>query len=140
MLVAPLALSLPPQYSGRRDRSDLPHCGTVAAALVAAKNAQGMLAEGAMRSGDRAPPYLFLGQVWAHACIFDPIPALDHVGLERYRARPVVQLEKQAAGIAENRPELISSPERSSRGAAIVAGGLRGFAIVVSGSRHHNEG
>lgn len=99
-----------------------------------------MLAEGARRKGDRGPPYLLLGQVWAHARIFDPIPALDHVGLERYRARSVVQLEKQAAGVTEDRPELISSPEGSGRGAAIVAGGLRGFAIVVSGSCHHNEG
>ena len=84
-------------------------------------------------------PYLLFGQIWSHARILDPIPALDHVGLEGYRSRAVVELEEQAACVAKHGAELISSPERGGRGAAIVAGRLRSFAIMVSRGCHHDE-
>ena len=93
---------------------------------------------GGMRDQGYAELYLLLGQVWSHARIFYPIPAFDHVGLEGYRSRAVVELEKQPTSVAEDGAEFISSPKRGGRSAAIVAGGLRGFAVVVSRSRHHN--
>jgi len=44
---------------------------------------------------------------------FDTIPAFDDIGLEAYRPRSAVQLEEQAASIAEHRTEFISTPKRS---------------------------
>jgi hypothetical protein len=46
----------------------------------------------------------------ALASSFNPIPALDNIGLEADRARTTVQLEKKAAGIAEDGAEFIPAP------------------------------
>lgn len=43
-----------------------------------------------------------------------------------------MQLEKQAAGIAENCARLIASPERSGGCLAVLTGGLLGWLITVS--------
>lgn len=51
-----------------------------------------------------------------------------------------MQLEEQAAGVAEDRAHLIATPERGGRGAAVLAGGLRGFTVVVSHGRHDRDG
>lgn len=61
--------------------------------------------------------YSALGQVdmyylslLALSSTLDSVPAFDHIGLEAYRPRPPMQLEKKAAGIAEHRSDLVSSP------------------------------
>lgn len=97
-----------------------------------------MLAGGRTRDEWYAEPYLLLRQVRSHARVLDPIPALYHVGLEGYRSWAVVELEKQPTGVAEDGAEFISSPKRGGRSAAVVTGRLRGFAVVVSRSRHHD--
>ena len=43
----------------------------------------------------------------------DAIARLDHVGLERDGTRAAVQLEEEAAGVAEDGAGLIATPERS---------------------------
>lgn len=40
----------------------------------------------------------------------DSISAFDNIGLEAYWPRPAVELEEEAAGIAEHRSDLVSSP------------------------------
>lgn len=60
----------------------------------------------------------------ALASCLDAISTLDHIGLQADRTRPSVQLEKQAAGVAEHRALLIASPERCSACRAVLAYGL----------------
>jgi len=43
----------------------------------------------------------------------DAVARLDHVGLERDGTRAAVQLEEEAAGVAEDGAGLIATPERS---------------------------
>ena len=47
-----------------------------------------------------------------------------------------MEFEEQAAGIAENGTDFISSPERSGRGGAVLAGRLCGFPVVSCHRRH----
>lgn len=47
-----------------------------------------------------------------------------------------MEFEEQAAGIAENRTDFVSSPERSGRGGAVLAGRLCGFPVVSCHCRH----
>lgn len=49
----------------------------------------------------------------ARAHGLDAVATLDDIGLEGDGARPAVQLEKQAAGIAEDGAGFIATPERS---------------------------
>jgi hypothetical protein len=58
------------------------------------------------------------------------VAALDDIRLERDGARAAVQLQEEAAGIAENRAILIAAPERGSAGRAVLADRL----MVVSTS------
>ena len=51
---------------------------------------------------------LLLRQVRAHS--LDSVSALDNVGLERDGARAAVELEEQAAGVAQNRAGLVAAP------------------------------
>lgn len=51
----------------------------------------------------------------------DAIARLDNVGLEGDRARSAVQLEEEATCVAEDRTDLIASPERSRRCGAVLA-------------------
>lgn len=67
----------------------------------------------------------------------DAVPALDHIGLEAYRARTAVQLEEQAAGVAQDGANLIAAPERGGAGGAVLADGLL---VVVSESGHVDGG
>ena len=46
----------------------------------------------------------------ALASTLDSVPTFDNIGLEAYRPRSPMQLEKKAAGIAEDRSDLVSSP------------------------------
>lgn len=55
---------------------------------------------------------LFYFHARAHG--LDTVAALDDIGLERNGAWPTMQLEEQAAGIAEYLTSLIASPERGS--------------------------
>ena len=41
----------------------------------------------------------------------DPVAALDHIGLEADRTWTAVKLEEQATRVAENRAQLITSPQ-----------------------------
>ena len=54
----------------------------------------------------------------------DAIARLDHVGLERNGSWASVELEEEAAGIAEDGAGLIATPERGRRGCAVLADGL----------------
>jgi len=65
--------------------------------------------------------YLFL---WPLCRALDTVPALDDIGLEAYRPRSAVQLEEQAASIAEHRTQFISTPKRSCRSGAVLANRL----------------
>lgn len=47
-------------------------------------------------------------QIWSHR--LDAIATLDNVSLERDRPRAAVQLEEQAAGIAEDGTKLVATP------------------------------
>lgn len=62
----------------------------------------------------------------------DTIAALDNICFEAYRSRSPVEFEEQAAGIAEDGTEFISSPEGRSRGRAILADRLYVATIGVS--------
>ena len=55
-----------------------------------------------------APHLLLLGHVGAH-CL-DAVAALDDIGLEGDGAGAAVQLEEEAAGIAEDGAHLVASP------------------------------
>ena len=53
--------------------------------------------------------HLFLlGEVGPHGLY--AVPALDHIGLERYGAGPAVEFEKEAAGVAEDCARLVAAP------------------------------
>ena len=54
--------------------------------------------------------YLLL--LLSEARSLDAVTGLDNVGLEAYRARATVQLEEEAAGVAEDGSDLIASPKR----------------------------
>lgn len=54
----------------------------------------------------------------------DAVAALDHVGLEGDRARAAVQLEEEAAGIAEHAAGLVATPEWCGRCSAVLTYGL----------------
>ena len=52
-----------------------------------------------------------------------------------------MQFQEQATGIAENRTDFISAPERGRRRRAVLASWLQGFAVSVVGHRsHHGDG
>jgi hypothetical protein len=68
------------------------------------------------------------------------VATLDNICLQAYRPRSAVEFEEQATGIAEDRANLVSSPEGSRRGGAVLARRLRGFAIVSSHCCHIDEG
>lgn len=70
----------------------------------------------------------------ARAHGLDAIATLDDVCLERDRTWAAMQLEKQATGIAENSARFIASPERSSGGLTVLAGGL--LCLLIGVSRH----
>ena len=59
--------------------------------------------------GGREGSYLFVFRhVGAHG--LDAVTALDDVGLQRDGARAAVQLQKEAAGVAEDGAGLVASP------------------------------
>lgn len=87
--------------------------------------------------GDRKQKFahlLFDSHVGPHG--LDAVATLDYIGLEGNRARATVQLEKQAAGVAQDRAHLVASPERRGGCAAVLACGLRGFTVMISHGRH----
>jgi len=51
----------------------------------------------------------------------DAVAALDDVGLEGDGARPAVQLEEEAAGVAQDGARLVTAPERRGAGGAVLA-------------------
>lgn len=60
-------------------------------------------------SGQARQTYLFLSlHIRSHR--FDSVAALDNIGLEGDRAWAAMQLEEQAAGIAQHRAVLIAAP------------------------------
>lgn len=90
-------------------------------------------------SGPGTTTYLFLlGQLGPHR--LDAIATLDDVCLERDGTGAAVQLEEEAAGVAEDGARLVAAPERRGRRLAVLAGGLCGFAIMVSHGRHAGGG
>lgn len=54
----------------------------------------------------------------------DAIATFNHIGLQAYRARPPVQLQKQSAGVAKNGAQLVAAPQGSGRGTTVLADGL----------------
>jgi hypothetical protein len=67
-------------------------------------------------------PYLLTAT--GPACL-DAVAALDNIGLERDGAGSAVELQEQAAGVAQDRAGLIAAPEGRGAGAAILADRLR---------------
>ena len=57
----------------------------------------------------------------ALTCSFDAIATLDYVCLKRYRPRSAMKLEEKAACIAEDRSQLVPSPERCRRCSTVLA-------------------
>lgn len=49
------------------------------------------------------------------------VATLDNICLQAYRPRSAVEFEEQATGIAEHGANLVSSPEGSRRGSAVLA-------------------
>jgi uncharacterized membrane protein YcjF (UPF0283 family) len=54
----------------------------------------------------------------------DAIARLYHVGLERDGSWAAVELEEEAAGVAEDGAGLVAAPERCRGGCAVLADGL----------------
>lgn len=67
----------------------------------------------------------------------DTIATLDDIGLERDWSRAAVQLEEQAAGIAEDGARFIASPERGGGSLTVLAGGLCCLLVIVSRHGSH---
>lgn len=68
------------------------------------------------------------------------VSALDDVRLQRDGSRPVVQLEEQAASIAEHGAMLVAAPQGRGMSATVLAGGLGDGTFVVSHGRHCDVG
>lgn len=79
--------------------------------------------------------YLLLGSL-CRTRTLNAIATLDNICLQAYRPRSTVELQEETTSIAENGANLISSPEWSSRGRAVLAGWLCCFAIVSSHRSH----
>jgi hypothetical protein len=56
----------------------------------------------------------------ARAASLDAVTALDDIGFERDRAWSAVQLQEEAAGVAQDRASLIASPERRRARCAVL--------------------
>lgn len=54
----------------------------------------------------------------------DPVPALDHVGLETDGPRSAVQLEEKTTGIAKHAACFVAAPKWCCAGAAVLANWL----------------
>lgn len=54
----------------------------------------------------------------------DAIATFDHIGLQAYRTRSPVQLQKQSAGVAKNGAQLVATPQGCGGGATVLADGL----------------
>lgn len=52
------------------------------------------------------------------------IATLDHIGLQAYRSRSTVQLQKQAAGVAKDRTVFVPAPQGRGGSATVLADGL----------------
>jgi hypothetical protein len=70
------------------------------------------------------------------AASLDAVSALNDVCLEADRPRPAVELEEQATGIAKHRTGLVSPPQGSGAGRAILADRLQ----IVSQCSGHDCG
>jgi hypothetical protein len=79
--------------------------------------------------------HLLLGSLCRTGTL-NAIATLDNICLQAYRPRSAVEFEEQATGIAEHGANLVSSPEGSCRGSAVLARRLCGFAIVSSHCCH----
>jgi len=55
------------------------------------------------------------------ACSLDPITTLDDICFEANGSRPIVQLEEQAASVAQNRARVIATPQRCCAGFTVLA-------------------
>jgi len=55
------------------------------------------------------------------ACSLDPITTLDDICFEADGSRSIVQLEEQAASVAQNRARVIATPQRCCAGFAVLA-------------------
>lgn len=67
---------------------------------------------------------------------FDTIATFDHISLEADRSRTAVQLEEEAAGIAEDGANLIPPPQRCGRRLAILAYRLQIDIVMISKGCH----
>lgn len=67
---------------------------------------------------------------------FDTIATFDHIGLEADGSRTAVQLEEEAASIAEDRANFIPPPQRCRRCLAILAYGLQIDIVMISKGCH----
>jgi hypothetical protein len=79
--------------------------------------------------------HLLLGSLCRTGTL-NAVATLDNICLQAYRPRSAVEFEEQATGIAEHGANLVSSPEGSRRGSAVLARRLCGFAIVSSHCCH----
>jgi hypothetical protein len=70
----------------------------------------------------------------ARSAGLDAVAALDDICLERDGSRSAVQLQEEAAGVAENRTCLIAAPERCCARSAVLAHRLdAGQRLVLEG-------
>jgi hypothetical protein len=77
-----------------------------------------------------------ISDLLAHAgrTSLDAVAAFDDIGLEGDGSRAAVQLQEEAAGIAEDRARLIATPERRGARGAVLADRL-GQSAVCSGKK-----
>ena len=83
---------------------------------------------GRLRTGQRAD----MSWAWMHyplasgvgAASLGTVSRLDDIGLEADGARPAVQLEKEAASVAEYEAVFITAPERRGTCRTVLANGL----------------
>ena len=66
----------------------------------------------------------------------DSVATLDHIGLEAYRPCGTMELEEEAAGVAEHRAKLISAPKRCRRGSAVLTYRLEIAIFMISKGCH----
>jgi hypothetical protein len=67
---------------------------------------------------------------------FDTVPALDNVCLQADRTRSAVELEEQAASVAEHGAGFIATPERGGTCRAVLAYRLQWIQCAVSDCGH----
>ena len=66
----------------------------------------------------------------------DAIPALDNIRFQADGTRPAVELEKQAARVAEDGAGFVATPERGGACGTVLAHGLSGYVALSATAVH----